>query len=70
MNPKKRKREKGQGKKDKSPSSEHTNDDQDNSALATSDGAFLIGEDNYLNLACVDCTWIVDLIAFYHLTSQ
>ena len=29
---------------------------------------FLIGEDNYLNVACDDSTWIVDSGASFHVT--
>jgi len=32
------------------------------------DDVFLIGEDNYLNDACDDCSWIVDSGASFHVS--
>ena len=32
------------------------------------DDVFLIGEDNYLNVACDDCSWIVDSSAPFHVS--
>ena len=32
------------------------------------DDVFLIGEDNYLNVACDDCSWIVDSGASFHVS--
>ena len=32
------------------------------------DDVFLIKEDNYLNVACDDCSWIVDSSASFHVS--
>ena len=37
-------------------------------AVDGDDNVFLIGEDNYLNISCDDCLWIVDSGAFFHIS--
>lgn len=67
----KMKRDKSKDRKEKGESSEQPAEEKNTSALVTGDDDLLfIGDQGYLNLACYDCTWVIDSGSSYHLTSH
>ncbi|VFR02614.1 unnamed protein product [Cuscuta campestris] len=67
----KKKRDMSRERKDKNENSEHKPEEKNTTALASSDDdLFVIGDHGLLNVACDDCTWVIDSGASYHITSH
>ncbi|VFQ89135.1 unnamed protein product [Cuscuta campestris] len=68
---KKKKRDMSRERKDKNENSEQKPEEKNTTALASSDDdLFVIGDHGLLNVACDDCTWVIDSGASYHITSH
>ncbi|VFQ71427.1 unnamed protein product [Cuscuta campestris] len=58
-------------RKDKNENFEQKPEEKNTTALASSDDdLFVIGDHGLLNVACDDCTWVIDSGASYHITSH
>lgn len=58
-------------RKEKNENSEQKSDKKNTTALAFSDDdLFIISDHGLLNIACDDCTWVIDSGASYHITSH
>lgn len=58
-------------RKEKNENSEQKSDEKNTTALAFSDDdLFIISDHELLNIACDDCTWVIDSGASYHITSH
>ncbi|VFR03144.1 unnamed protein product [Cuscuta campestris] len=67
----KKKRDMSRERKDKNENSEQKPEEKNTTALASSDDdLFVIGDHGLLNVACDDCTWVIDSGASYHITSH
>ena len=67
----KKKREMSRERKEKNENSEQKSDEKNTTALAFSDNdLFIISDHELLNIACDDCTWVIDSGASYHITSH
>ncbi|VFQ68970.1 unnamed protein product [Cuscuta campestris] len=67
----KKKRDMSRERKDKNESSEQKPEEKNTTALASNDDdLFVIGDHGLLNVACDDCTWVIDFGASYHITSH
>ena len=64
------KRDQAKEKNDKGEKADHKKDEVNTSAVATTNEVFLIGDDGCLNLACDECSWVIDSGASFHLTSH
>ncbi|VFQ78891.1 unnamed protein product [Cuscuta campestris] len=67
----KKKRDMSRERKDKNENSEQKLEEKNTTALASSDDdLFVIGGHGLLNVACDDCTWVIDSGASYHIISH
>ncbi|VFQ80312.1 unnamed protein product [Cuscuta campestris] len=67
----KKKRDMFRERKDKNENSKQKPEEKNTTALASSDDdLFVIGDHGLLNVACDDCTWVIDSGASYHITSH
>lgn len=55
-------REKGEGNEKKN--------DKDTTSVARGNDVYIVYDDNSINLACQDSTWIIDLGVSYHVTHE